>query len=165
MTDLTLSDARTILVYGKKALGYCAYSAYYNTKGCRTNLPPLGIETIHAECRELLRKNNQIEVLRIHPASNYKGPISYRTHIESGMYAFYAPNLRQIIGRFSIASKNCENIFYDAAKLEDFRLVGLVSSISLQWSPLVNLESFAYMIEHASNTSPITITEIGRAHV
>ena len=70
----------------------------------------------------------------------------------------YAPNLRQIIGRFSIASANCGGIFYDAAKLEDFRLVSLAGSISLQWSPLVNLESFAYMIEHASNTSPITIT-------
>ena len=158
LKDLTLSDARRILVYGKKALGYFAYAAYFNTVGCRTNLPPLGIDTIQAECPELVRGNKQIEVLRIHPESNYKSPINYRTHITSGIYAFNALNLRQIIGRFSIASANCENIFYNAAKLEDFRLVGLVSSISLRWSPLVNLESFAYMIEHASNTSPITIT-------
>lgn len=158
LTDLTLSDALRILVYGKKALGYFAYAAYFYTEGCRTNLPPLGIDTIDAECPELVRGNNQIEVLRIHPESNYKKPINYRTHIKSGMYALGAPNLRQIIGRFSIRSVNCENIFYHAAKLEDFRLVALGSSISLQWSPLVNLESFAYMIEHASNTSPITIT-------
>lgn len=158
LADLTLSDVLRILVYGKKALGYFAYAAYFDTEGCRTNLPPLGIDTINAECPELVRGNKQIEVLRIHPYSNYKGPINYRTHIKSGIYAFNAPNLRQIIGRFSIASENCENIFYNAAKLEDFRLVGLWGSISLQWSPLVNLESFAYMIEHASNTSPITIT-------
>ena len=158
LTDLTLSDARRILVYGKKALGYFAYAAYYNTEGCRTNLPPLGIDTIQAECPELVRGNKQIEVLRIHPESNYKAPINYRTNIRRGGLALYAPNLRQIIGRFSIASANCEGIFYDAAKLEDFRLVSLDGSISLQWSPLVNLESFAYMIEHASNTSPITIT-------
>lgn len=155
---LTLSDALRILAYGKKTLGYFAYAAYYNSEGCRTNLPPLGIDTIKAECPELVRGNNLIEVLRIHPASNYKSPINYRTNINRGEYAFNAPNLRQIIGRFSIATAKCENIFYNAAKLEDFRLVGLAGSISLQWSPLVNLESFAYMIEYASNTSPITIT-------
>lgn len=158
LTDLTLSDALIILAYGKKTLGYFAYAAHYNAEGCRTNLPPLGIDTIKAECPELVRGNSQIEVLRIHPVSNYKKPINYRTSINRGEYAFNAPNLRQIIGRFSIATAKCENIFYNAAKLEDFRLVGLAGSISLQWSPLVNLESFAYIIEHASNTSPITIT-------
>lgn len=158
LTDLTLSDALIILAYGKKTLGYFAYGAYYDEQGCRTNLPPLGIDTIQAECPELVRGNKQIEVLRIHPGSNYKSPISYRTNINRGEYAFNAPNLRKIIGRFWIATAKCGNIFYNAAKLEDFRLVALAGSISLRWSPLVNLESFAYMIEHASNTSPITIT-------
>ena len=43
-------------------------------------------------------------------------------------------------------------------KLKSVNISGLPVSLDLRWSPLLSLESITYLIDHAANSSPITVT-------
>lgn len=43
-------------------------------------------------------------------------------------------------------------------KLKSVNIYGLPQSLNLGWSPLLSLASISYMIDHAANSSPITVT-------
>lgn len=158
LTDLTLSDARRILLFGRKPLQNYGYSAsYLPFLRIRTNLPPLGQDTIKADCKFLFGGQIDMEVACVHPgwrspSANYR--VSMLTDT-SGVFGG-CTKLRKILGRFTL-NANGENIFYNCQALEELSL-GITRSVSLSQSPKLSFESVKYMVEHASNTSPITIT-------
>lgn len=55
-------------------------------------------------------------------------------------------------------ASDCTNIFNNCLALETLELLNLRCDISLKDCSKLSLASIAYMIEHAANTSPITIT-------
>ena len=158
LTDLTLSDARRILLFGRKPLQNYGYSAsYLPFLLIRTNLPPLGQDTIKAYCKFLFGGQIDMEVACVHPGwrasyANYRVSMSTDT---SGVFGG-CTKLRKILGRFTLDA-NGENIFYNCKALEELSLI-ITRSVSLSQSPKLSFESVKYMVEHALNTSPITIT-------
>lgn len=158
LTDLTLSDVRRILLFGRKPLQNYGYSASYHPfLRIRTNLPPLGQDTIKADCKFLFGGQIDMEVACVHPGwytsyANYTVSMSTDT---SGVFGGCL-KLRKILGRFTL-NANGENIFYNCKALEELSL-GITRSVSLSQAPKLSFESVKYMVEHAYNTSPVTIT-------
>lgn len=79
---------------------------------------------------------------------------------ESASYAFQSCYyLKKIIGLISFSRvTQALNIFLECASLEDFRIMDLKISLSLAPSSKVKLDSLKFLVEKATNTSPITIT-------
>lgn len=146
--DITYEEAMTIYA-NTSNFGKTRAEVQINlTGGCRTNFM-ITAHTLGASfnCSDA----SKLEVLAMES-----------TH-EGGGYAIStfsigaAPILREVRGAFvlkSFASNNFSNL----PKLEDIRIKRLSQSISFASSSKLTLESMAYMVDNAANTTSITIT-------
>lgn len=71
---------------------------------------------------------------------------------------YYCPKLRKIIGSVRLAYPNVGSAFEGCLALEEVHLRELTTSINFSNSPRLNLSSIEYVVQHATNTSAITIT-------
>ena len=148
LTDITYEEAMTIYA-NTSNFGKTRAEVQINlTGGCRTNFM-ITAHTLGASfnCSDA----SKLEVLAMES-----------TH-EGGGYAISAfsigaaPILREVRGAFvlkSFAANNFENL----PSLEEIRIGRLNRSISFARSPKLTLESVAYMVDNAANTTTISIT-------
>lgn len=68
--------------------------------------------------------------------------------------------LTEVVGiiDFSKYNSNLTYVFVGCPKLKSFKLRGVHTNASFRGSPLINLDTWTYMIENSTNTATITIT-------
>lgn len=67
-------------------------------------------------------------------------------------------NLQTVKGVFHVSVPAIDRPFYGCVALKNILLHDINASLSFADSPLLSLDSIQYMVDNASNTSPITIT-------
>mgnify|MGYP006894043082 CR=1 FL=1 len=67
-------------------------------------------------------------------------------------------NLQTVKGVFYVSVPAIDRPFYGCVALKNILLHDINASLSFADSPLLSLDSIQYMVDNASNTSPITIT-------
>ena len=63
-----------------------------------------------------------------------------------------------IIDISEVNTGNSINAFTYAVSLREIRLLGLTINLNLQWQKELSYESLRYLVDNATNTSPITVT-------
>ena len=108
--------------------------------------------------------NTQLEILKLCPGASYIAVNNI------AMAFFGSKKLRTIIGEIqlspisAITASQVGNPFGQCSALENIRLSYLSINISFADSPLLSLASIQYLVDHAANTTPITITLHPDAH-
>ena len=159
LTDITTAQMRAIL--------YTPWNVYNNRVQCptniRTNICCYQTFTRYYDPGDYVSLlstfiNTQLEVLRLCENDAYIA-------VNDISMAFYgSKKLRTIIGTImlspsvAITLSRVSNPFGQCSALENIRLSYLSINISFADSPLLSLTSIQYMVDHAANTSPITIT-------
>lgn len=110
---------------------------------------PIGL--IVANAVNMFFANHHLEVLC------FTGPHSDATISNATNTFTGCEKLRRIIGRITFTS-NCTDTFGGCKALEEVSLNQLAVSVSFAHSPKLSLDSISYMVEHAANTAPITLT-------
>lgn len=99
---------------------------------------------------------NSAEVLNVSNGYSFL----YATRISNKQAFRNCRNLKSINGVFqlyrNIAAYSLP--FQNCLKLEDVSIYAVFHSLSFEDSPLLSLASLEFLVEHATNTSPITIT-------
>lgn len=105
----------------------------------------------------LLVQNKNIEILKLGDVQA-QGPTVT-------MFCYGAYRLKKILGEIDVrAVTQFELVFKDTPLLSDITLWSLKCSIAFSGCSLLSLTSIQYMVDHAANTSPITITLHPDAH-
>lgn len=165
LTDITTAQMRAIL--------YTPWNVYNNRVQCPTNirtniLRNMTFTTYYGSsdyvslfCTFI---NTQLEVLKLCPGYAFIA-------VNNITMAFHgSKKLRTIIGEIqlspnsAITADQVGNPFGQCPALENIRLSYLSINISFADSPLLSLASIQYLVDHATNTTPITITLHPDAH-
>ena len=105
----------------------------------------------------LLVKNYNLEILKLGDVQ-VQGPTV-------AIFCYLAFRLKKILGEIDVrAVTRFLNAFEKAPLLSDITLYGLKCSVAFSDCPLLSLTSIQYMVDHAANTTPITITLHPDAH-
>lgn len=152
LTDITFEEAIRIYMYscGKVPTGLPQFSQC----NIRTILPMKNLE-YSTNLKGMFRYGVKFEVLII--------PSYYRTYVNIGAdcsgafqncYALKKINAVMQFGAVTTASYT----FYRCDNLIDVSIENLKINLSFENSPLLSYDSLQYLVIHAANTSPITIT-------
>lgn len=147
LTDITYEEA--IKIYSAGSRQSNTLSEAYINLDIRTNLPRLGLHQA-ANCKQTFR-SSKIETVNL-------GNIILTGNVFSFCKNLKSVNMFDPFYVYDINSTNTDN-FIECESLVDIKgIIRSNNNISFKDSPLLSLESFTFMIEHAANTSPITIT-------
>lgn len=116
-----------------------------------------GAHSMNMDLSSLSVYNNHIEEMGFYCGTEYTPGYTI-----SNLYAAFhstRSKLRKIHGYLPV-KKGCSfnNWIGMAYLMERFHLRGLADSMSVADCPLLNLDTFSYMVAHAANTTPITVT-------
>lgn len=162
LTDLTEGEIYNSYSYtiGKTGLNTLTMLGWGGTP-VRTNFRPITCEAFS------LYSCSQIETFNIIPIGCWKYYINdYAMEWDNSLYAFAAnvfynaPRIRKIIGIISLKNVNSTaKTVYDILGLEEIKIKALHSDLKMfSKAPKLNYITWRYMIDNASNISPITIT-------
>lgn len=161
LTDITYEEALEIYTNGRTTYPY----PYRLSENVRTNIL---LRTAHraytAGAGELAMPGiasyaSKLEVLRLGDDDN-----AYQvnmTDYKGFSLAFYgAIKLRKVIGAIDVGNVTSipTSVFASAIRLEHICLRRLKTSLPIYNSNVINLQSLQYIINEATNTTPITIT-------
>lgn len=158
VSDLSLDEARLIAeLIVPPVLGYAELSC-----AGRVSLPPMSYHQgsgpkFYAADTNILQYNSTIEVCLLAPLSS-----GYFYVDNQPITITSCKSLKAIIGEARGMFPAANPMKFVAGSngfpaLEYFRMQ-LVASLDLRTSPLITLDTFEFLIGHAANTSPITIT-------
>lgn len=165
LTDITTAQMRAIL--------YSPWNVYNNRVQCPTNIRTNILRNmtftryngsqdhVSLMCTFI---NTQLEVLKLSEGHSYIAVNNI------AMAFFGSKKLRTIIGEImlspnsTITASQVSGSFEQCPALENIRLSYLSVNISFADSPLLSLASIQYLVDHAKNKSPITITLHPDAH-
>lgn len=106
------------------------------------------------DCTQMFYDNKKVEVVRL---TSYI--YSSRINISNCASMFNGcTSLRKIITPLAFVSSPATNMFYNTPKLEYLRINELRGNLNLKDSPLVDAESFSYIVSKAQGSQPIIIT-------
>lgn len=154
LTDITASEMEIMLAHvneiflpgGRRLVGLNA-----RTNVVTASSFPYGWNVDWFDLSGVCVSNNKIEVLKI-------GDVQVDKTVQCGVYN--CSKIRKIIGQIDM--QRVTDLTYGAftrlPSLEDFTFLGLRASIGFPDSPLLSLASLQYLVNNATNTSPITVT-------
>ena len=158
LIDLTAGDMRNIVLFGRASFsvnGEC--SDEDNTHSIRTNWTTYSAVAATGDVRFTFSYCSSLEIISLGAGGDSVELAS------ADLYGFarYCTSLRRVIGTLNlrkITGSTTLELFAYCVKLRDVRLSNLKCNLSISSCQLLSLESIAYMVEHAGNTAPITIT-------
>lgn len=147
LMDITYEEAVHIYNEGLRALGTTyVFNGYYNGFMGRTCLP-IRVQSVQPELRGVFNAAYNLEVVSF---SNTVAPIRHdelfsrceKLRIVNGIISFE---------RSSSKVSELVDINYNNKLLQEVRYSGLKSSITLQYSPKLSVESFKFLVENKSS--------------
>lgn len=121
----------------------------------RTNLP--FVDMTRAEIgyhATSMFRGSQVEVLNLECSINKSKPFRV---VGYAAWIFQCYKLKKITGLVEFVDV-CPHFNGFAPALEEINVYNLKKNITFQECPKLSLASFQYMVDHATNTAPITIT-------
>lgn len=158
LIDLTAGDMRNIVLFGRASFsvnGECSDDD--NTHSIRTNWTTYSAVAATGDMRFTFSYCSSLEIISFGAGGDSVELAS------ADLYGFarYCTSLRRVIGTLNlrkITGSTTLELFAYCVKLRDVRLSNLKCNLSITSCQLLSMESIAYMVEHAGNTAPITIT-------
>lgn len=150
---MTYDEAIKVFIYSLPLKSKEPNNYYHAYPDVRTFIPNMtsGMSMSYQGCYAYC---SSLEVVRV--LSGYGDAVNV-SNLNTCFYL--CRGLRAILGDIIFAGlPNVSGAFYRCEVLEEVRIKNLNQSISFEYSPRLSLESFAYMIAYASNTSDIPIT-------
>ena len=156
LIDITPQQMTDIAYYGVPSLAPGELAAIGSKPLIRTNLTPKSTNAQKVySLNRFAAAQKEMEILRL-VHGNYEIMPVENNALEG---ALGGRKIRKIFGIINCANiKHFINTFNGALSLEEVQLKRLSCNLSLEWSPLLSLESIAYMVTEAANTAPITVT-------
>lgn len=153
-SDITVREAARML----NALCGCVVS--YDMFGSvgRVNLPPIGYQRGSGPVYSVV--DGQLSVHNYTHEVLILAPPQMDATFSSNVSIDHAGKLKAIIGtlRLGTGTQNVLSILWGCPNLEYFRMKGLRKDFSIRELSKVKLSTLAYLIEHATNTTAITVT-------
>lgn len=155
---VALTYQEAIDVYNAPRISYprpTGLSGNFNSPDAKTLIfiPTVGLYT--TQDFSFIARGSHINILRVGYTDNDV------VWVSTLYQAFQSSNIEKIIGVIKLTdtvTANGVNGFTSATNLKEIKIKNLKVNITFQWQSELSYESLRYLVDNASNTSPITVT-------
>lgn len=158
--DITTEQAIRILEIGyiRLAVGGCLYIK----PSLPTILPVTGDTSLNLNGTMSCVSIDTIRIIDYYVANNNENPDTHLMRVPNSRGFASPSSIREIKGILNMQYDTAQAHFYQGlgggSILETLWLYHIIKDVDLSRFPAFRLECISYMIEHAANTTPITIT-------
>ena len=154
ITDLTTQDMVKAFVFSYPLSFLISWSSAIHGTNIRTNFPLISRHNFYywVDADSCFLANNQLEVVNL----DMRG---WRAKLKITSSMFMNCKKLRVVKNIDLQNNTTMNkMFQGCNSLENIDIINLNGSLDLKDSPLLSKESIVHLINHASPSSPITIT-------